>query len=282
MVSRFQRRGAPPEVTFFVFQDILTSMIGILIIVTLALALQTDEPDDPVEIKRSEVELSQKLEQALAQVSNLKAKFESFGMLKGSAPSTVAIGAEEASLRSQIAVYGQSNEQRQQTAQKLGSHMIDSDLAGEIKGMGMMLQKSELQRDGLKAISDEKQRQLAKAEEEVRAAEAALLAEKNRQNVLRLIPEISGTTKEPVLVEVEGTGYKITRFDTQGEVSHGVQSDFSKGLGLLKPADQFVVFFFKPSAAGLFDAYLQKARSAGFEVGYDVVGEDMNLEFHRR
>src|ERR1700761_7876424 len=44
MVSRFHKRGAPPEVTFFVFQDILTSMIGILIIITLTLALRLDGP----------------------------------------------------------------------------------------------------------------------------------------------------------------------------------------------------------------------------------------------
>ena len=238
MVSRFKRRGGPPEVTFFVFQDILTSMIGILIIVTLALALQADESDDsPLGIV-AEAKLSEKLEKTLAQLAEIKARVETWGSVSGTVPSQASIDAEEASLRAKIAIYGNSNAQRHAAAQKLPQ-----------------------KENGLGVISTE------------------LDQDKKRRKVLRLIPENSDTTKKPIIVEVSGTGYKMNSLEVDRKTSEGSYSDFRNALRPLKAAEQFLVFYFKPSATALFKDYLQAAKDAKFEMGYDLIGENVDLEF---
>ncbi len=280
MVSRFQRRAAPPEVTFFVFQDILTSMIGVMIMVTLTLGLQIDDAGlgGSSDVKAEGV-LSRSLDQTLSEVSTQRSRLTSMGKTASYTPSQASIEAEEANLRSQIAVYGQSNQASQNRAQKISINPADAMIAGEIKGMSVIAKQISAERDRLMPIMQENEKRLAEATRDVRSAESLLMAEKNKQGVLRLIPEISGTTKEPVIVVASGEGFKMTRFDTQAMVAEGGILDFSDGLKKLNSSNQFVVLFFKPSAAHQFNDYVKTAKNADFEVGYDLIGEDVKFEF---
>ncbi len=282
MVSRFHRLAAPPEVTFFVFQDILTSMIGVMIMVTLTLGLQIDDGalEGSHDVKAEGI-LSQSLDQTLSDVSALRSRLATMGNTAGYTPSLASIEAEEASLRSQIAVYGQSNQARQEKAGQMIVNPADAIIAGEIKGMSVMSARIIAESDRLKSIVQEGEKRLADATRAVRSAESQLMAEKNQQGVLRLIPEISGTTKEPVLVDVNREGFKMTRFDTQTTAAEGSVLDFPNSLKKLKSSDQFVVLFFRPSAAHQFNDYVKTAKNAGFEVGYDLLGEDVRFEFSK-
>jgi hypothetical protein len=40
-----------------------------------------------------------------------------------------------------------------------------------------------------------------------------------------------------------------------------------------------VVFYFKPSGANHFESLTKRARQEGFEIGYDVIPEDLDVEF---
>lgn len=122
-------------------------------------------------------------------------------------------------------------------------------------------------------------RDMQRLEQEVKNAEEAVQRIRDRKNVLRLIPNKSDTSKEPILVLVQDARIAIQGFD--GKSNKIVQSaeEFLPALSALSAVDHYVVFYFKPSGALLFDKLVDQTKSKGFEVGYDVVPEDIELEF---
>ena len=95
-----------------------------------------------------------------------------------------------------------------------------------------------------------------------------------------LIPDKSATTKEPIVVFVDGMGATIQRVD-HPEQSKQLNKDiadsaFSSYLDTAKSLDQYVVFEVKPSGIGLFQDLVKSARDKGFDVGYDALEEDKN------
>lgn len=282
MVSRFKRLAAPPEVTFFVFQDILTSMIGVMIMVTLTLGLQIDDNalDGNRDAKAKE-ELSKTLAQTLSEVSALRLKVAASGNTAGNSPSLATMEAEEANLRKQIALYEEINKARQGKADKLLINPASAAVASEVESLSRTLARTNAERDRMKAMVRETEAQLAGATQDVKTAESKLLEEKRRGDVLRLIPETSGTSKEPIIVVAKGEAFKMTSFKTQAVIAEGEYTAFPGALKKLNNTDQYVVVFFKPSAADFFHYYTDLVTKTGFQLGYDLIGEDIQFELPR-
>lgn len=120
-------------------------------------------------------------------------------------------------------------------------------------------------------------RRLIELEEAVKAAESKVLAGREQSKKLRLIPENSGTTKEPVVVDVSQASLIIMRFDVPGQTRLATLFDFDKHLGNYRKEDQYFVLFFRPSGAGRFEELRQSLRNRGFEVGYDAIAEETEL-----
>jgi hypothetical protein len=116
-------------------------------------------------------------------------------------------------------------------------------------------------------------------EQAVKQRESALLGERDRKNVLRLIPERTQTSKEPVLVLVTGAGLALQRFDAGEVVRVQRTRQFRDALEQFSSPDQYLVLYFKPSGAGRFDDLTEAAREAGFEIGYDAIPEEFEIEF---
>jgi hypothetical protein len=87
------------------------------------------------------------------------------------------------------------------------------------------------------------------------------------------------TNKEPVLVLVQGSLIRFQRADGVS-ASAGSIPDFVNYLRSITAATHYVVFYFKPSGANHFESLTKRARQEGFEIGYDVIPEDMDVEFH--
>ena len=281
MVSRFQKRGAPPEVTFFVFQDILTSMIGILIIITLTLALRLDGPMGTGKEGTgtgSGLDTKTQLENMLAEIARLRAQLDAAHWgANGSQLSAAALDSELSSLRKQIGVYSDANHDRENKTRSL-SYDPNADLwDGEIAGMKLLVKKAQQESAELQAKIDQQKNQAQAIQDHVQAVENEVESERKRLNILRLIPEQSDTSKTPVLVMLDRNGYTI--LGSMAKDPHGNNpSAFREALRQFDTRTQYMVFFIKPSGANDFQTYKNTASNAAFEVGYDVVGEDNSLE----
>jgi hypothetical protein len=111
------------------------------------------------------------------------------------------------------------------------------------------------------------------------------LAVARASNTIQLIPERSQTTKQAVLVTVSRNQIAIQAFDTgeKKEIAgrENRLSQLSEALATFSPLDHYMVFFIKPSAFQEFETVIDVARKGRFDVGYDPIGEDVNIEFGR-
>ena len=124
---------------------------------------------------------------------------------------------------------------------------------------------------------------MKRAEEALRAKEGQLLAEQARKNELWLIPDRTKTSKEPVLAVVSADAVVLQRFDhpEKSELrGRGLSSKFESALKDYSKLDQYVVFYFKPSGVDHFQTLTDSAKSAGFEIGYDAMGEEIAINFN--
>ena len=115
-------------------------------------------------------------------------------------------------------------------------------------------------------------------EQRTKDAEAQLQQSRDRQNVLRLIPERSDTSKEPILVLVRAETFLVQSFDGSKAQIARSHDALMESLADLSPAKHYVVLYFKPSGAHHFAALTQQVRRAGFEIGYDLIPEILDLE----
>ena len=60
----------------------------------------------------------------------------------------------------------------------------------------------------------------------------------------------------------------------------GFPSKFEDALKSYAKLDQYIVFYFKPSGVEHFETLTDSAKSAGFEIGYDAVGEEIAINFN--
>ncbi len=99
-----------------------------------------------------------------------------------------------------------------------------------------------------------------------------------QQNVLRLIPEKSTSNKEPVLVVIAREGFRIQTFDGTQAQSASSMDGLLQTLTASPPAQHYIVLYFKPSGSLQFDDVTKRMRGAGYEIGYDLIPENIQLE----
>ena len=115
-------------------------------------------------------------------------------------------------------------------------------------------------------------------EEQVRRVESKLLKLRQWDGQIWFSTDKSATTKEPIVVFVDGMGATIERVDHPDQRKQldvaDADSAFRLYLNKVKSLDQYVVFEVKPSGIGLFEDLVKSARNMGFDVGYDALEED--------
>ena len=60
-----------------------------------------------------------------------------------------------------------------------------------------------------------------------------------------------------------------------------IASKFKEALKGYAKLDQYIVFYFKPSGVEHFEKLTEAAKEAGFEIGYDAVGEEIVINFRK-
>jgi hypothetical protein len=272
MRSRFGRQSG--GISFFAFQDIITGTSGFLIVLALFLALNLDEKLTEGTGAEPYAKREEELRSMLAQIVSEKNKVADYQQRPSDDAATLRrmIG----QLTSTIA---------ELDAKPLPGMNRDADATGRDRELRAEKDKllSRLEKMNASAHEAEKlssgiNKDILDLEKKVIDAQSSLKRKRERKNVLSLIPERSGTKKEPILVLVQSSLIRYQRADgTPG--GSGSVNELINYLRQSTPATHYVVFYFKPSGSPHFEMLTKRARQEGYEIGYDVIPEDMDVEF---
>ena len=273
------------KISFFAFQDIITCVSGILILITLILATELDRPTSRT-THDADPELERKLSETLRQQAEVDAQNRNLqGLLAAAetAPAAEKLETDITRLRAQLA---EEKTKHASVAEQLAASQ--SAFEARDRTLGLTDLKAQIQREVQEAES--LARQEAKVREEmtileqrVASVQLKLLKLREREGKLWLIPDKSFTTKEPILATTSGSGAKVEQFDHPDQAKEFSKSsaptEFDSYLGKAKPLDQYVVFLVRPSGIELFERLLKLAREKGFEVGFDALEENREIHF---
>lgn len=274
MKARFGRQSGT-GVSFFAFQDIITGTSGFLIVLTLFLALNLDEAlvegnhtkpyakrEEDLRSMQSRIVSTRNL---MADLQNRPAEDETtLRRMIGQWTSTVA--------ELESALTPGLNKAFDATAMDRELRDTKQKLLTRTEKMNASIYQAELLSSGLnKEVPD--------LEKKIKDAESSLQRVQSRRNVISLVPELSDNKKEPILVLVQASMIRFQRANGQ-PASAGSIPDFVNYLRAATAATHYVVFYFKPSGANHFESLTRIARQEGFEIGYDVIPEGLDVEFH--
>lgn len=280
MQGRFQRGGQHCISPFFAFQDIITSAIAILIVVVMLLALSISDPTQAARSGPESARLQQQLEAVLDDLDRTNAevrRLQAAAAAHGSADPAVLKGTADA-LRRELATLSAQNRDRESQLQTLETNDVSLMTREEIGKKRAIVAARSKETAALLRKSAESLAEMNRLEALARAKEAQLLAEKAKKNQIWLIPEPSHGSKEPVLAVVSQNRITLQRFD-HPEIERLGPDDFESALSHYSKLDQYIVFYIKPSGVRYFESLTRQAKRSGFDIGYDAVGEEMEIDF---
>ncbi len=274
MKARFGRQSGT-GVSFFAFQDIITGTSGFLIVLSLFLALNLDEAlvegnhtkpyakrEEDLRSMQSRIVSTRNL---VADLQNRPAEDETtLRRMIGQWTSTVA--------ELESALTPGLNKAFDATAMDRELRDTKQKLLTRTEKMNASIHQAELLSSGLNT-------EVPDLEKKIKDAESSLQRVQSRRNVISLVPELSDNKKEPILVLVQASMIRFQRANGQ-PASAGSIPDFVNYLRATTAATHYVVFYFKPSGANHFESLTRIARQEGFEIGYDVIPEGLDVEFH--
>ena len=284
MQGRFQRgkvRGVSP---FFAFQDVITSAMAVLITVVMLLALDMEAGGDA----RPNTPAAEVLEKQWRRL--LDAVGDATSRLRSAQDAVAAAKLDPAklvgdikSLRAELdALQAQSEargEQLNEAKHHDGAAVVWSELAKERavveSARGRVADLNDKDRQSADAMNQ--------AEEAAKEREKELEALEGRKNEIYLIPERPTGSKEPVLAVISSSGVVFGRFDHPEKTAiegFNLRAKFENELRHYSKAEQYIVLYFRPSGVDNFDTLVDAVHKAGFEVGYDAVGEDTIINYN--
>ena len=287
-MSRLRRHSAP-KLSFFAFQDIITSVSGILILVVLILATDLEQASTSTgRATPEELALEQQLDSLIVERNRVVDRLQNLRESLASAdviPSASKLTADIAELKQLI-----ESTTKQMVDGKQAMAAAEAAIREQDLKLGLNKTREEVdalrQKNEELALKDAAERsKLAELERRVALAQSQLLRVRAREGQLWFIPEPSTDQREPILVVVGDGGINVDRFDkadsrsiySAGAAAAGLQSYLKQ----LSKNNQFVVFLVRPSGIELFRKLRDQTRDAGFQTGYDAVGEDKKITFGR-
>ncbi len=272
MRPRFGRQAG--GISFFAFQDIITGTSGFLIALALFLALNLDEKLTEGAGGQPLAKRQEELKSMQAQILSLKQQVADWERQPGLDVTTVRrmIG----QLKTSIAELDARplpglNQNADATGRDAVLRAEKKKLLTRLEAVNASIRKGEMLSSGLlKDIPDLENKRVDE--------QSSLQRARQRRNVVTLIPERDGTRKQPVLALVQGSLIRLQRTDGAPAVTGSVR-ELSAYLRQTKPATHYVVLYFKPSGAMHFETLKRLVRAEGYEMGYDVIPEETDVEF---
>ena len=263
-------------VSFFAFQDIITATVGFLIVLTLFLALNVTEVIPQLHGGEAAPLAKREEELRSMQAKVIEMKQEVADLQTRPADDETTLKRMIGQLKTTVAELQQPP--RPGLDRDHDATAMDRELTLEKQKLLTSLEKIHASIQEADKLAAGTVKELPDLVKKVKDAETSLQRGRDGRNVLILVPERNDTRKEPVLVLVQNSRIQIQRADDAPTSVYSIP-EFVEQLRRLSAATHYVVLYFKPSGSNHFEALTTRARQEGFEIGYDVVPEDIELEF---
>jgi DNA repair exonuclease SbcCD ATPase subunit len=271
-------------VSFFAFQDIITCVTGIMILIVLIISTQMSTsppgkgPGEDVagiiaQLRDSENRLSNLTREIDLLQQTLSPMNGATGLKDEIQELQKRIRNEKAKLKQVEATKRLKQREEAQSEERLGI----SSLRTQINGL-----KQEI--DSYKSMSQMITPKTADLEKKVSAAEAALQKVRQDNSKVWVIPDSLGMSKQPILIVLSENGMILERFNKpEDRVDLGPDiARLKETLGKYDPKEDYVVFYIKPSGIRSFQTVKDLSEKLGFDVGYDAVEESKEIVFSNK
>lgn len=273
-------RATGAAISLFSFQDIITSVTAIMILLVLILTLELVTRSQQRGVAAEDRRVARDLRAA---VEALERRAE-------------VLRTELAALQSSVTRSASFSEAETRDRERLAADRAAA-LAEELDLLTSQLRTATLARRRTEAelVTEqsaegaESAGHVAAMEARAQEMEAANRAERERQKQARTAADGSvaptfvfnaaaGSTLEPRLVEVAGDGLAVlVPGGGQPRRFRGLGGDFTRWLAGLDPRSEYVVLILRPSGIGSFDAVKDRVKARGLEVGAELVGESTTV-----
>ena len=292
-------RGDDEEVaSFFAFQDIITAVMGILILIALQLSFSINvvkgeegnkegstedtiiSEEEFLENESKRKELENRLVQLRAEnreLMNTKQRLQSAGQsVKGLENTMQILRAEVDQLTQDYEDFRRALAQKEAALQEQSANLGLSSVQSEISELSKKTEEDS------REITDLKRR-LQILSKSLTESMADLLSEKRKQDSVWMIPERSNDGKSPLLLTIDDDNMRFEEFNKPESLrvlsTSSLSSSFKAGVKSYDTSSFKIVFLFKPSGTDYFDKIIKLAKDLGFEVGYDPIEEIQQVIF---
>jgi len=259
-MSRRRKRSAP--FSLFAFQDIITSVTGIMLVITMLLALELLERTDAAP-PRATAAISKDLQQVIAVAEREIAELEPQLQQRGKRLSSAA-AVSPLQLRQQIGELEESIRRLRNLINE--SRQRDQRTKGRVKKARRQQQQQSRKREEL--LADLLRRSTAKRQQ---------LRKLQQSNRLIFNPA-AGNSKSPWLVEVSAERLLVAESGVAGKPL--AFSDVDAFLRWARQQDkrsEYFVLLLKPDAIELFRETRDGLDEAGFDIGFDLLSKGQTV-----
>ncbi len=256
-----KRQTSP--ITLFSFQDILTSLMGVVFLIVLLLSLRLVHQIPSVSgLSREEaVKLNQEIQTMEIEIQVLEKQLEHW---RQKAAQFLA-----SPLKLQ-------DDQRQLSQQR---EYLLTQLLAEKKHLEELIHQSETLERELQRFAELRKKRL----EEIDQLQNQLAEKKTTVN-FHFHPASGG--KKPWLVDLGAAAWQVISPETFQTIQTFPQTPQSKRISLFlqwartrDPRREYFVLFVRPGALEAYDDLRSRLENAGFELGIDLLGENQKLGF---
>ncbi len=281
-------RSSDEKVSFFAFQDIITAVIGILVLIALILALQinpkTDDPGDnpgnntgPIEVvtgnktgedhhtatpdeepEENATEIMEEIAKIEEDIDQADKNFTVFMQEKNN--QLEVLEEEIARLEDTLAEIRKIAANNSPELKLLSDQIDGTEVAIETARNAV-----EKQEEVLEGLEDEVDTRVLHAIEEMSEDELLELSDRLSSQIeqldqqeregVRIIPQADNVTKKPVLVGLAADEFTIGEFNGEQTTEQVTPANYYQKLGTAltsySPDRHFFVYFFRPSACKL-------------------------------
>lgn len=259
-MSRRQQGNSAP-ISLFSFQDLITSLSGILILLVLLMAVQIAISKTIPAASDNETETIPDLDGIKMSIASLKRQLGALRQALNAGSSVDAVAAVE---------------------QTVAAERVRSELSKELTRMNGWKESLESRLAVVKEMAERQESENRPMKAELDQLQAAL-ERAVRESKVFYIPE-KGDPKTPVLVECSGTAIRVGFISRPvapvvfGTDKTGIRG-FIRQLGEYSPTREYLVFMVKPSSLGYWEQLKEAAASRNFDMGYDALEEDKTIGF---
>jgi hypothetical protein len=276
------RTGIGTKISFFAFQDIITSVTGILILVTLILTLYMDQAPPVTTVQDQAKQELKTLRDELFKITQSERQRQTVINQLATAPAPEKLREEIRELQAHVVT--QSNDlrglllqldERDRQAARRAEELGLGDLKEKAGKLEKEIKEAQQTNDAMVAEQKTTERSATEFKEKVDKA--------TTEHKLWLIPDSTPASKEPVLLTVASNQVTCERFNQPASrkviPARQVDAGLGQALAQWNSARDYLVFYVRPSGIDLFRRCLDLARRQNFQIGYDAVEEQRQIMF---